>query len=502
MDDDAGLKLSKLTPRALRELATKYKVKVPPKAKKDEVIDALLESRHLEKILGEESYWTRQEEELELPEESPKPPEEASQKSEEDVKGVEKEIPKVEPPVKRLEIPADPEADELLAKSKNIDVDFDDVEDLIENSRMRFEEADYERAMATADESFAMLEEKRREALQRIWAYGVASAQKLLEESGRSGKTAEQALSLLQSAKQSLKDGTFPNRFELLKELESVIRKPLSEELKRARETLYEKQDLVTEVAQLGADVRQAEDFLSRARDALRKDDPDSCFSFGRSAELAAESARKKRIAEIDETVPKVVSAVEEAAAVGAEVTDARRLLDKARKALAEKDYVMTAELLSRAERSALESQKNQIDKAMKLRNRQIEKLREAVTTLEPKIREAAAFGFPVQDVMAALNGAKQSVFHGDYVTGAAFVKQVEEGVKRLEAHVTTQKERLGMARPSGGVCGRCGSHNLEFSEEGDGKCLGCGRLFRWRQAPMAAGPPGVTQKLKDFFSE
>lgn len=34
--------------------------------------------------------------------------------------------------------------------------------------------------------------------------------------------------------------------------------------------------------------------------------------------------------------------------------------------------------------------------------------------------------------------------------------------------------------KPSEGICSRCNSENLEFYDDGSGRCMNCGRTFRW----------------------
>ncbi len=34
--------------------------------------------------------------------------------------------------------------------------------------------------------------------------------------------------------------------------------------------------------------------------------------------------------------------------------------------------------------------------------------------------------------------------------------------------------------KPTGGICSRCDSESLEFYDDGSGRCVNCGRTFRW----------------------
>ncbi len=63
------------------------------------------------------------------------------------------------------------------------------------------------------------------------------------------------------------------------------------------------------------------------------------------------------------------IAVIEEAKHVGADVSEGERLISKAKTAIAAKEYLLASELIKRAERSAMESQQNQIRLKNLLRN-------------------------------------------------------------------------------------------------------------------------------------
>ena len=113
----------------------------------------------------------------------------------------------------------------------------------------------------------------------------------------------------------------------------------------------------------------------------------------------------------------------------------------------------------------------------------------------EAVILEAEEYRIDVTEVKTILEKAKGILSQGDYVNGTYFAKEAEELARRLAPSLEEERKRRGIAKPTEGICGACGSRNLEFHDNGWGKCLECDRVFQW-----SARREGLKDRLKGFF--
>ena len=136
---------------------------------------------------------------------------------------------------------------------------------------------------------------------------------------------------------------------------------------------------------------------------------------------------------------------------------------------------------MKRAERAAMQSQHHQIEKAMELRRRQVEKAQSVIVAVEPLIDEAYRFDIDVTEAQTLLRQARDVLAKGDYVNGTVYAKNAAEVARRLEPKVVEERAKRGIVKPEAGVCGNCGSKKLSFADDGTGKCSDCGHEFRWQ---------------------
>lgn len=375
----------------------------------------------------------------------------------------------------------DSSVDPAILSAKNADLDFGRAEDLLDQARMRYEERNFEGSLTLVKQAGLIAQTTMDAFARAVTAYAILSCQRLIEDCGQAGRDVEEAAKLLRRTKRAFRNGSLDR--DLLSKLEHVARGLYSEEVRRAREEVYRVQDVVSGVANLGANVAAAEEVLSRARDALRGNDPFQCTESVRLAEQLATEVRTKRLAEIEASIPATATILEEARNVGADVEEGERLLEQARVALAEDEHVLAGELVKRAERAAMQSQQQQIEKAMELRRRQVDKAQAIIRTVEPLLHEAASFGIDVTEARTLLRQASEVLGEGDYVNGTVYARNAEAAIRRLQPRVNEERRRRGIVKPTAGVCGSCGSRRLEFHDDGWGECLDCRQMFRWRQA-------------------
>ena len=238
----------------------------------------------------------------------------------------------------------DPEADIQLYASKNSEVDLGRSEDLLDAARMRFEERNFERATAAADEAAALIRANS-EALQRsAWAYAILSCQRLIEDCGKAGREVDEAAGLLLDAKRAFRTNDVAGMPPLLAKLEDVSRNLYSQEIQRARQEIYRVQEKIANVGNTGANIVVPDEVLNRARDALRRNDPLLAVQTAQEAERIATETLNARIKEIEEAIPLTEAMIAEARNVGADVSEAERWLEKAKVGAADREYVRSEE--------------------------------------------------------------------------------------------------------------------------------------------------------------
>ncbi len=262
----------------------------------------------------------------------------------------------------------------------------------------------------------------------------------------------------------------------------------------RIRDRLAETRDAIREASNLGAAVGAAEDAWKRAAESLEREELAVAErQVDRAATLAAD-AHARRIKEIEESVAAVEDHISAARKVGADVAGAEDLWVQAKSAVAAHDYVQAGELVKQAERTAIQGQQGQIDRAIRLRESQIERARAIIAACEPLLQEAESYDLSVADVRTLLRQARDVLAKGDYLAGLTFAHNAEEAAYRLSTQVEEERRRRGIERPASGLCGACRSDHLTFYEDGWGRCLDCGTEFRWR------GPLGLRERIRGLL--
>lgn len=483
MAKDAKDRLSKMTVKELRAFASEHQIPLRGCRRKAEIIDALMSDKRIETLLKEEIAGEKKGELEEI---------------EGEIEEIGEEVREVEQKLVELPPMADEKADPLLSEGRNLDVDFGMVEDFLDQARMRFEEGSFAKSLTLVREAVDSCSRIEGDFRKSAYSYAILAAEALIRECGIAGSDVDQAVSVLMRAKKFYRDGTIFDRRDVLMELEDATRELYSADIQRAKEQVLSTRRYVFEVGDLGADISPAKDMIQRAEATLEKGNYNAAVKRLKKAEELAKKARKERIKEIKDAIPATKSLIDEAEHVGADVEEAEKLLKQARIALRNRDYILCGELTKRAELSAMQSQHKQIEKAMELRRRQVENAQRIIMRIEPLIFEAEEYRIEVSDVKEILSKAKMILAEGDYVNGTMYAKEAEELARRIEPRIEEERRRRGIAKPTSGVCGECGSRNLEFYDNGWGKCLSCGRSFQW----SAVGKKTFWEKVKEFLVE
>src|SRR5216117_1994295 len=318
---------------------------------------------------------------------------------------------------------------------RDADVDYERVEELLEQARKRFQERQFEAALTAAQEASRIAERTTEQLRRASWSYAVLAAQGLLEPCDPEDPDTVKARALLDRARDVFFQGqTMDDAF--LQDLVRAAEVAHAREADRVRELLALTRDSIREAANLGASIAMAEDAWKRGGDSLDRDQ-----------------------------------------------------LSAARESFVEAGHA--GDLLKRAERLAMKGQQRQIERAMQLRQAQVEKAQAIIGACKPVLKEAESYDLSATEVRVLLRQAQDVLTKGDYLAGLTFARNAEEAAQRLEAQVADERRRRGIQKPASGTCGVCRSTCVTFEDDGWGRCEDCGNTFRWR------GPFGVWERLK-----
>lgn len=435
-------RLGRLRPRQLRELGERYRVSLLGLKRKSDLVAALVGAPGSSEILME------------------------------------------------LEAQDTADRDAGLALGRDADVDYERVEELLDQARKRFQERQFEAALTAAQEASRIAERTTDQLRRASWSYAVLAAQGLLEPCNPEDPETAIARALLERARDVFFQGELMDD-AFLQDLVRAAEVAHAREADRVRELLAVTRDSIREAANLGASIAMAEDAWKRGGDSLDRDQLAVARENFVEAGQRAEEARLRRIRDVEESIGFVSDHIALARNVGADMEEAEELHRAARTAVAVGEHGHAGDLLKRAERLAMKGQQRQIERAMQMRQAQVEKAQAIIGACEPVLKEAESYDISATEVRVLLRQARDVLTKGDYLAGLTFARNAEEAAQRLEAQVADERRRRGIQKPASGTCGVCRSARLTFGDDGWGRCGECGSTFRWR------GPFGVWERLK-----
>ncbi len=482
-EDDIRDALSAFKVSELKKMASKYEIDISMCKRKSDYLDVLSRRANIALLLDEVDAKEREADLDRIREELI-----------EVGVGIEETIEEAE----TLPSMEDDSADQLLVDARNIDVDFNDVEDLLDFARMRFEEENFDKAVELSGEAIRVAKSRFQDLMRLALAYQIMSNEKLIIRMRKSGRDFSEPVNILMRSKEAYKQNRFDEDIELMNDLSVAIRSLYSREIKKIRDSLYTTGEFLAEISNLGADLTVARDLLQRAREAARRNDNvDSARLMVRSKEVALE-AKEKRIYEIQEMIPRTQDLIEEAKHLGADVSDGEKMLMQAQIAMDNDDYILCAELAGRAEARASEVQHDQIQQAMDIREKQINEAKDQIENLDSVISEADSYRLNIAKARRLLYVAQETIREHDFVRMTRYVASAQDAVEDLLPEIMNERKKRGIEKPTAGICGNCKSRDLVFHEEGYGECLRCGKTFTWVKTPEKSS----WQKLRSFFWE
>ena len=380
----------------------------------------------------------------------------------------------------------------LFGKDSN--VDFDRVEDLLDQARKRFQERRFEAALSAAQEASRIAARTTEQLRRASWSYAILAAQGLLDPCDPGDPAVTDARAALQHARDAFLQGRHDDD-AMLPDLVRAAETAYGREAERIRELLAQTRDGIREAANLGAAVALAEDAWKRGTDYLDRDQLAAARESFLEAAQSAADARARRIREVEESIDSVADHILLARNVGADMHEADVLLVEARAAIAASEHGPAGDLLKKAERLAMKGQQRQIERAIQLRQAQVEKAESIIASCEPVLREAESYDLSAAEVRTLLRQAADVLARGDYLAGLTLARNAEEAARRLEGQILEERRRRGITKPVAGICGVCRSKRIEFQDDGTGRCVNCGNTFRWR------GSLGIWERLRALLA-
>ncbi|UCD93063.1 MAG: hypothetical protein JSV43_03915 [Methanobacteriota archaeon] len=467
----------------LKKMAKKYEIDISGCRKKSDYLDILSKKENIQLLLEEVGFR-------------------AKEKDLERIKGelidVGVEIEETMEEIEALPSMKDEAADKMLIEARTIDVDFDDIEDMLDYARMRYEEENFDKSVELSEEAILKARSKYEDLMRLALAYHIMSNEKLIEGLSGSGRDFSKAVAILLQSKEAYKSGHLDEDLRLMEDLSTTIKDLYSEDAKKIRDTLYIMEGFVAEIANLGADLTVARDLLQRAREANRRHDSYEAARLMKRAKAVATKSKQLRIEEIRQMIPKTQNLIEEAQHLGADVGDAEKMLMQAQIALDNEDYILCAELAGRAKARAGEVQHYQIQKAMDIREKQTDDAKLRVERMANVLTEADMYGLDIAKARRLLYVARETIKEQDFYRMTKYVTSAQDAVDELMPRIKIERRRRGIEMPKAGLCGNCSSRDLDFSEDGYGQCMNCGKAFTWVVPPERS----VWQKLRSFFWE
>src|SRR5207244_3902409 len=187
------------------------------------------------------------------------------------------------------------ERDSGFVLGRDADVDYERVEELLEQARKRFQERQFEAALTAAQEASRIAERTTEQLRRASWSYAVLAAQGLLEPCNPEDPETVTARALLERARNVFFQGQLLDD-AFLQDLVRAAEVAHGREADRVRDLLALTRDSIREAANLGRSIALAEDAWKRGGDFLDRDRLAAARESFVEAAQRVEDARIRRI--------------------------------------------------------------------------------------------------------------------------------------------------------------------------------------------------------------
>ncbi len=173
---------------------------------------------------------------------------------------------------------------------------------------------------------------------------------------------------------------------------------------------------VVDDVRRAGADATPAQDFIERAKEALRSKQYGHVSELVRGAKREAKEAKRYHRAYlmIENCRTEIVSAKE----AGADVTVSEAYYDQALMALENKDYGVVSQSVKEARKAAVKFQKHM-------------KVSELIDEVKPEIDDIRKIGIRTEEIEEAVSQAEEALARRNYAEVRSLVRKIKRRVKK-----------------------------------------------------------------------
>ncbi|MEM2891449.1 MAG: hypothetical protein QXJ32_02930 [Thermoplasmata archaeon] len=296
-------------------------------------------------------------------------------------------------------------------------------------------------------------------------------------------------------AKRAFMAGNPKRLEEAFEHLESLTVKAFDAFMANSEKEENELRKLLMEYESFGTRTEESRKYLDIAAEAKRSLNIGEYNQLLRSARNAAERAKDLRAREISATFNIVRAGIAEAKESGLAVSEAELRFQEAEKAFGAGSFREAVALLSAIEREVDSAHLEKIRSEKQEEDRRLEQMKAQLDRLAPVLREAASYGFMVQDGEILMANAQAALSARDVVNAGKYTRLVGEVVSRLLKDVIVKRIELGVAkRVEGAKCGKCGKETLYAHPDAVQRCSECGHSFAIEgataQPPAEAVPP------------
>ena len=308
-------------------------------------------------------------------------------------------------------------AQSLIMTAKNLGKDTATVEDLLSRARGAVESNDFEVALSYTNEC---LEAIRGELTEEV-SMAAAEVEALLKISQEQGVDVSKMSALIERSKADAEKSEFQKAINALKQSKSEGEKALQKGLD-AR--LAEAAKLSEAAMEMGADVGNAKNILDQANASLREGNFQQTANLGKQALQEIQAAQFQRVLlTVAQSRDKFVAAKN----IGADITPAMDVLNRARQSLQQGRF-----------REALEFAKHAEDEVEKSLG-QFRQVETTVRDIGSDFIEAEGLGVNVASARRLLERAKKDLTARDFASALDEVRKAKEELARSEYERTME---------------------------------------------------------------
>lgn len=375
---------------------------------------------------------------------------------------------------------------------QDFDLPFGQLDDLWIEAANCVDRGDYRSAIALSRDALNVVGSWTRTYMEGMCARALLAARSLASRY-EEGEASPALHGKIDEARRAYERGDLKACAQQIGELQREIADVHMREVGRLQEILTDRQGALRELEGLRTDATEAQALLVQAEEASTLDEHERALDLVHQFDTLAERTKDRRMEELRDYLAAVESRIEETEALGSSLKGARKLVNQARAALDRNELVLCDEIARRCEAAVLEAQRSHIEGAMKMRREYFRQVREQVARLKPTLKEASAYGIDIEALKALLRESLNLLRRDAYLEALAKAEAAQRAMEALLPEIVAKREGRGVAKPEGGACRACDSHDVEFADDGWAECLACGHRFRWRTRE----PPRLLKLLR-----